>query len=109
MILRPIYALILILLAVAGFSAARYAFADRLELKDGTVIENCFIRDEGIRLLVWEDMGDVGTPNWKIYPRSQIGRYEIERDKSWDLHPNLPDLSVTFIEINPMAGRSASL
>lgn len=101
MILRPIYVLILILLAAAGFSAARCAFADRLELKDGTVVENCFIRDEGIRLLIWEDMRDVGTPNWRIYPRSQVKGYEIERDESWDLHPNLPDLSVTFIEINP--------
>lgn len=75
--------------------------ADRLELADGTVMGNCFLRDEGIRLLVWESLEDVGTPRWKVYPRSQVKGYKIERDEAWDAHPNLPDLSVTFIELNP--------
>lgn len=77
------------------------AGADRLELADGTVLENCFVRDEGIRVLVWEKMADVGTPRIKVYPRSQVKGYKIERDESWDVHPPLPDLSVTFIEMNP--------
>ena len=30
--------------------------ADSLELIDGTVLEHCFVRDEGVRYLVWEKM-----------------------------------------------------
>jgi hypothetical protein len=102
MVLRyPDPVLVLLVLSAAFLSITKIAFADRLELKDGTVVENCFVRDEGTRVLVWESMADVGTSNWKIYPRSQVKGYKIERDESWDAHPNLPDLSVTFIEMNP--------
>jgi len=81
--------------------------ADTLMLQDGTTLRNCFVRDEGVRLLVWEKMADVGTSKYRIVPRSQIkpgpdGRpFVLERGEEWDRHPNLPDLSVTFIEINP--------
>jgi len=74
--------------------------ADTLELADGTILRNCFIRDEGVRILVWEDMAQVGE-NAKVYPRSAIKGFKIERGDSWDAHPGLPDLSVTFIEMNP--------
>ena len=76
------------------------ALADRLEFADGRVLERCFVRDEGIRYLVWEKMADVGGPS-KIYPRSSVKTVKIDRDDSWDAHPNLADLSVTFIEMNP--------
>jgi len=75
--------------------------ADTLELKDGSVVRNCFVRDEGIRLLVWEKLSDVGGPQYKVYPRSATKAYKVERDDAWDKHPDLPDLSVTYIEMNP--------
>jgi len=80
------------------------ARADTLYLADGRVIENCFIRDEGIRLLVWEKMEDVGTPKALVIPRSQVraeNGYKGERTEAWDAHPDLADLSVTHIEMDP--------
>jgi hypothetical protein len=77
------------------------ANADKLELKDGTVLNNCFTRDEGIRYLVWEKMADVGTPKMRIIPRSEVKECKQERDASWDTHASLPDLTVTFMEITP--------
>jgi hypothetical protein len=77
------------------------AHADRLVLHDGSVIENCYIRDEGVRLIVWERLEDVGTDRWKIYPRRLVKEFTIERDGAWDAKPNLPDLTVTHIELNP--------
>ena len=92
------------LLAAAIVGAALWfaggARADTLELTNGTVLEKCFVRDEGIRYLVWEKMADVGGPP-KAYPRSQVKQVKIQRDDAWDAHPDLPDLSVTFIEMNP--------
>ncbi len=85
-----------VLLSVSGVRA------DVLRLKNGTILSNCFIRDEGIRLLVWENMADVGTPTMKIIPRSQIVEpFQQERAAAWDAHPNLPDLTVAFIELTP--------
>lgn len=100
--MRQCSVMMLALFVVAGTAlvAARIAAADTLELTDGTVLKGCFVRDEGIRLLVWEKMADVGGPS-KVYPRSQVKTYKIERDELWDVHPDLPDLSVTFIEMNP--------
>ncbi|MGQ9524177.1 MAG: hypothetical protein ACUVTZ_04975, partial [Armatimonadota bacterium] len=89
-----------LLLSIGAAAVAGCCLADTLELSDGTVIRNCFVRDEGVRILVWENMADVGGPA-KVYPRSRIRQYEIHRDDAWDEHPNLPDLSVTFIEMNP--------
>lgn len=77
------------------------AHADRLVLHDGSVIENCYTRDEGVRLIVWERLEDVGTDRWKIYPRRQVKEFTIERDAAWDAKPNLPDLTITHIELNP--------
>jgi hypothetical protein len=78
------------------------AHADTLQLKDGTTINNCYIRDEGVHLLVWENMADVGTTNYKVIPRSEVKEpIQQSRDASWDEHPNLPDLTITFIEMNP--------
>lgn len=77
------------------------ACADRLVLHDGRVIENCYIRDEGVRLVVWERLEDVGTDRWTIYPRRLVKEFQIERDAAWDAKPNLPDLTITHIEVNP--------
>jgi hypothetical protein len=74
--------------------------ADTLELKDGTVLNNCYLRDEGIRLLVWRDMSEVGGPAL-VYPRSQVKTFKIDRDDSWDVKPSKPDLTVTYIELTP--------
>ncbi len=99
--------LMLAIITLALLGAVVGVQADTLELKDGTILNNCFIRDEGIRLLVWESMADVGTPKMRIIPRSQIkpqsnGRpFILERDDNWDIKPNLPDLTITFIEMNP--------
>jgi hypothetical protein len=73
---------------------------DTLVLKSGEVIENCYVRDEGIRLIVWRSLAEVGKPGWEI-PRRLVSSYKMERDAQWDEHPPLPDLSVTFIEMNP--------
>ena len=74
--------------------------ADELYFKDGTVLKDCFIRDEGVEILVWRSMEEVGGPAL-VYPRSAIKSFKIERDEKWDIHPPLPDLSVTFIELEP--------
>ena len=108
---------------IAAVLSCCMASGDVLELKDGTVLENCYVRDEGIRLRVWESLDAVGTPNFRDIPRSQlaarlspavkqriqerIGKNigdqnpHIERGPAWDAKPQLPDLSVTFIELNP--------
>jgi len=89
---------------VVGFAVlacSRVGVADTLTLKDGTVVNNCFVRDEGVRLVVWRKLADVGTPSYTVYPRSKIKDFKVERDDAWDKHPALPDLSVTFIEVNP--------
>jgi hypothetical protein len=89
--------------------AGSAAWADRLEFNDGRVIEKCFVRDEGVRYMVWEKMADVGGPA-KVYPRSHVKSVKIDRDDAWDVHPALPDLSVTFIELNPkLAGLHANV
>ncbi|MEM4408108.1 MAG: hypothetical protein QXI19_05120 [Candidatus Caldarchaeum sp.] len=69
-------------------------------LKTGEVIENCYVKDEGIRVIVWKSLSEVGKPGMEI-PRRLVASYKIERDERWDEHPPLPDLSVTFIELNP--------
>ncbi len=95
------------------------AYGDIVELKDGTVMKDCFVKDEGIRLIVWESFEKVGTPDYKVIPRSQLAptlskRYTrdvegktidlpqnnpcVDREPEWNVHPQLPDLSVTFIE-----------
>jgi hypothetical protein len=97
-------------------------FGDVLELKDGTVFEDCYVRDEGVRLLIWESLDKVGTTAYRLIPRSQLAprlskevvealvekgkpggnqNPRIERGEDWDVKPQLPDLSITFIEMNP--------
>jgi hypothetical protein len=76
------------------------ALADTLELADGTKIDNCYVRDEGTRLLVWSNLSEVGAAA-REYPRSAIKSYKIERGDAWDRKPELPDLSVTYIEMTP--------
>ena len=89
------------------------ARADTLTLKDGTVIENCYVRDEGVRLLVWKKLEDAGTSNYETIPRTMVEDHramKIERADDWDAHPDKPDLSVTFIEMNPkLAGLHGSV
>lgn len=86
-------------LVFAVFSSL--AGADTLELKDGSVVRDCFVADEGTRILVWTKLADVGSPRYTVYPRSKIKGFKVERDDAWDAHPALPDLSVTFIEMSP--------
>ncbi|MGD8452620.1 MAG: CARDB domain-containing protein [Phycisphaerae bacterium] len=74
--------------------------ADTLELNDGQKIENCYVRDEGVRLTVWHNLADVGGPP-RIYPRSQVKSWQVDRGEDWDRRPDQPDLTVTFIEITP--------
>ena len=79
------------------------ARGDTVTLVDGKVIENCFVRDEGIRLLVWEKMEDVGGPA-RVIPKSQVREqdgFKLGRTDAWDAHPDRADLSVTHIEMNP--------
>ena len=87
-------------MALLALMAFGNAIADTLELADGTTLNGCFARDEGIRYLVWDKMADAGGPARAI-PRSQVKKLTIQRDDAWDAHPDLPDLSVTFIEMNP--------
>jgi len=88
----------MLLVAAAGLASA--ALADTLTMADGSAVRNCFVRDEGTRLLVWRSMEEVGGPAEAI-PRSHIKEVKVERDDAWDVHPDLPDLTVTFIERNP--------
>ncbi len=81
-------------------SLAGAAAADRLVLADGTVLENVYARDEGTRFAVWRRLEDVGGEP-EYLPRSRVKEHKVERDEAWDVRPNLPDLSVTFIEMNP--------
>jgi len=76
------------------------ALADTVEFADGQKLEHCYVRDEGTQICIWYKLEDVGGPP-KIFPRSAIKEFKIERDDAWDAKPNQPDLSVTFIEINP--------
>ena len=94
--------------SVALLAGARVP-ADTLELTDGTVLNDCIVRDEGVRYLVWAKMADVGGPA-KIIPRSRVKQLKVQRNEAWDAHPDLPDLSVTFIELNPkLAGLHANV
>ncbi|HEY3265472.1 MAG TPA: hypothetical protein VGM37_00990 [Armatimonadota bacterium] len=90
---RNLAALTLLFLSVG-------ALADTLELTDGSVLKGCYVRDEAIRYLVWENFDQVGGPARAI-PRSQVKSFKLERAADWDAHPSLPDLSVTFIEMTP--------
>jgi hypothetical protein len=76
------------------------AVADTLNLVDGTVIRDCYVRDEGVRITVWTSLAEVGSPP-KVYPRSAVKDWKVERGAAWDENPARPDLSVTFIEITP--------
>lgn len=73
---------------------------DTLVLIDGTVIEGCYIRDEGTQLSVWESMSQVGDAP-RIVPRGLVERWSLDRGEEWDRRPDRADLTVTFIEINP--------
>ncbi len=74
--------------------------ADVIEMTDGTRITGCFARDEGTRVLIWDRMEQVGGPAREI-PRSKVKELKIERDDTWDARPQLPDLTVTHIELTP--------
>lgn len=76
------------------------ALADRVEFADGRVLTGVYVRDEGIRIGIWRSLEAVARPP-EFFPRSAIRSYTIERGPEWDARPRLPDLSVTFIELNP--------
>jgi len=94
------YLILPALLLVALLGTVRL-MADTVEFTDGTKMDNCFVRDEGVRYLIWENWTDVGSTKMKVVPRSQVKSWKKIRDDKWDEHPKLPDLSVTFIEMNP--------
>ena len=79
-------------------------FSDIVELKNGTVYSNVFALNEGIQLYMWDSIDKVGH-NPTIFKGSEVKRFTFKRDeeamKIWDAKPELPDLSVTFIEILP--------
>ena len=80
------------------------AAADTVKMKDGTLIENCYVRDMGAELLVWDSFDKVGTQDYKIIPRDEIdqnGYPKLDKGPDWDKHPDLPDLTVSHIEMNP--------
>lgn len=92
--------------AVTLLTAAFAAHADTLHLRNGTVMENCYIRDEGVRLRVWTDFDRVGTPDCVTIGRNEVApgndAIKIERDDaSWDAHPDRADLTITNIEMSP--------
>jgi hypothetical protein len=115
--------LYLVVVALVVAIAAPAAFGDMLQLKDGTMLVDCYVRDEGVRFVVWDSLDKVGTPDYLIIPRSQvadrrgsglsmrIGGEEkrfgpdpnplILRGPEWDAHPQLPDLTISYIEMNP--------
>jgi hypothetical protein len=86
-------------IAAAAFAGVA-ALGDVVECRDGSRIEKCFVRDEGTRVLIWDRMEQVGGPAREM-PRSAVKELKIERDDTWDARPDLPDLSVTFIELTP--------
>lgn len=74
--------------------------ADRLELRDGRVLEGCYVRDMGSRLEVWRSLDEVGGPP-VVYRQAEVLKWTMERGDEWDVQPDLPDLTVTYIELNP--------
>lgn len=114
--------LLLACLALACLTAPA-APADVLELKDGTVLLDCYTRDDALHFTVWDSLDKVGTPEYRVIPRSQVAnrlsaRYQtvldgeeqrfnvqpnpiVLRGAQWDEKPPLPDLTITFIEMNP--------
>lgn len=83
---------------LAGGPATR---ADLLELTDGTVLADCYFRDEGVRYTVWTSLETVGGPPDRVLPRSAVRKATVARDAAWDARPDKPDLTVTYIEIEP--------
>lgn len=73
---------------------------DTVVFQDGTRLEGVFVRDEGTRVLIWDRMDQVGGPARDV-PRSSVKELKIERTDEWDRKPDLPDLTVTFIEMTP--------
>ncbi len=86
--------------SLISLAAEAACLADTLTLTDGTIIKNCYVRDEGVRIGVWTALDQVGRPP-QLYPRSQVKEFKVERGADWDRRPDRPDLSVTFIEITP--------
>ena len=98
--MRRIPALVAAAFAAALFFAAPATRADTLELANGTVVKECYVRDEGVQVTVWESLADVGQAP-KVYPRSAVKGWKVERGEAWDAKPARPDLTVTFIEVTP--------
>jgi hypothetical protein len=96
-IFTPLTAALLCMVARETQPTAR---GDTLELLDGTVLTGCYVRDEGVQYTVWKTLAEVGGPP-VVYPRTAVKKVTIERGADWDRHPDRPDLSVTFIEVNP--------
>ena len=90
-----------ILLLTFALITTSINYADIITFTDSTSLSNCFVRDEGVKFSVWKTFNDVGKPA-KMVPASKVESFKIDRsDPRWDVHPDLPDLSVIFIEMNP--------
>lgn len=76
------------------------AHSDTVEMMDGTVLTNVFVRSEGVRWQIWDNLEQVGKAPRNV-PKSAVRRVTIQRGPEWDVKPDLPDLSVTHIEMNP--------
>lgn len=87
-------------LVIALAALTRQVMCDTILLHDGRRIENCYARDEGTRILIWDSMSEVGGPAREIV-RGLVKELKIERTDQWDARPELPDLSVTHIELTP--------
>ncbi len=80
---------------------AMSVMADVITFTDGTVLSNCYVRDEGVRFALWRAFETVGAQPEYI-PASKVKSFTLDRsDPRWDKQPALPDLTVTFIEMNP--------
>ena len=53
-------------MTIAFLLTSASVLGDILEMKDGIVLLNCYVRDEGVRLLVWENLDKAGTPDFRI-------------------------------------------
>ncbi len=82
------------------FAAARAALADEVVLRDGTRLTGCLARDEGTRVLVWRTLADFPA-TFEEHSWSDVREVRIERGPEFDAHPELQDLSVTHIEVEP--------
>ncbi len=85
----------------AAYPVKDEAGGDIVVLTNGITIEGCYIRDDALWYVLWDDLADVANTPGRQIPRSQVEKITARRGGEWDVQPQLPDLSVTYIEQNP--------